>query len=502
MAYDLVIKNGRVIDGSGMPSFRGDVALKDGKIVEMGKLSGSATQTINAEGLVVAPGAIDIHCHYDAQVTWDPVCSFSPQHGSTTVIIGNCALGTAPVKPGSAHFERCLEFLSYVEAIPMEVLRTVDCTWETMPQYMDTLDQRLGVNMATLLAHSPLRYYVMGEESQTRTAKGDEIEAMQRIVHEAMTAGAIGLSISRQPGHVDARGVRIPALWANEEELMALGNVLGELGTGIIQVGGGRALELKDQLMSRLAEATGRPVIWQSLSQQSRRPDEWKNIMAAVDESASAGIRSYPLCNANRITSTFTMKNTQDFIGIPSWAPILMASDEEKLRAYSDPKVRQKLHTEAVEWNFEQSPEGVQLLPDWYDAMWVEETVLEKNKGLEGKFISEVAREQGKGIIDAFLDLVVEENLGTVIKSAGTNVDKAAVAKILNYPNTVLATSDAGAHVQYRSEGFPATNILGHWVRQENMMPLEMAVKRITFEAASFFGIYDRGLLRPAWLAT
>ena len=161
MAYDLLIKNGRIIDGSGMPAFRGDVAVRGGKIVELGKLGGAATRVIDANGLVVAPGFVDNHCHYDAQVTWDPLCSFSCYHGATTVIIGNCSLALAPLRPGRQ--ERVAEFLSYVEAIPMEVLRTINYNWETIPQYMDRLDHHLGVNVGTLIGHSTVRHYVMGD---------------------------------------------------------------------------------------------------------------------------------------------------------------------------------------------------------------------------------------------------------------------------------------------------------------------------------------------------
>src|SRR5262247_1266200 len=180
MAYDLLIKNGRVIDGSGNPAFRGDVGVENGKIVEMGKLGGSAKQTIDAKGQVVSPGFVDNHTHFDAQVTWDPLCSFSPQHGATTVVFGNCSLGLAPIKPGTA--KRVAEFLSYVEAIPMNVLGTVDVEWESIAQYMNRLEGRLGVNVGNLIGHTTVRYYVMGDASQERTATGDEIKAMQEIV--------------------------------------------------------------------------------------------------------------------------------------------------------------------------------------------------------------------------------------------------------------------------------------------------------------------------------
>src|SRR5216683_5446653 len=217
MAYDLLIKNGLIVDGSGMPAFRGDVGVKDGKIVELGKLSGAAGRTIDAEGRAVAPGFIDNHCHYDAQVTWDPLCTFSPEHGATTVIFGNCSLSLAPVRKGTE--ERLAEFHSYVEAIPMEVLRTLEFTWESVPQYLDQMDRNLGVNVGNLIGHTAVRYYVMDDDGQKRTATDDEITAMQGLVRDGMKAGALGLSVSRNQGHFDPQGVHIPAIWADEKEI-------------------------------------------------------------------------------------------------------------------------------------------------------------------------------------------------------------------------------------------------------------------------------------------
>src|SRR6266446_10074363 len=199
MAYDLLIKNGRVIDGSGIPAFRGDVAVRHGTIVALGKLRDAAARTIDADGLVVAPGFIDNHCHYDAQVTWDPLCTFSPEHGATTVIFGNCSLSLAPVRKGAE--ERLAEFLSYVEAIPMEVLKTVEFDWETIPQYMEQLDNHLGINVGNLIGHSAVRHYVMGDDCQKPGASDNQIKAMQDVVRDGMKAGALGLSVSREKGH-------------------------------------------------------------------------------------------------------------------------------------------------------------------------------------------------------------------------------------------------------------------------------------------------------------
>src|SRR6266705_4165399 len=341
MAYDLLIKNGRIVDGSGMPSFRGDVAVKNGKIVELGKLSGPAKRTIDAEGRVMAPGFVDNHCHYDAQVTWDPLCSFSPDHGATTVMFGNCSLALAPVRPGTA--KRVAEFLSYVEAIPMEVLNTVEVDWESFPQYMDRLDRNLGVNVGTLMGHTAVRYYVMDDECQKRAATDAELKQMQDVVRDSMEGGALGLSVSRNQGHYDPQGVHIPAIWADEKEIFALGDVLRDLGTGIIQSGGGNGAEMKDALMSRLSEATGRTVVYNNLGQTMRRPGQWQAHMAQVDATVAKGIRAFPMCTPNRITDFFTMRNTQTFRGLPEWHPISLSSPAEMLKAYADPEMRKQL---------------------------------------------------------------------------------------------------------------------------------------------------------------
>jgi N-acyl-D-aspartate/D-glutamate deacylase len=496
MAYDLLIKNGLIVDGSGLPAFRGDVGVKDGKIVEIGKLTSPAQKTIDAAGRAVAPGFIDNHCHYDAQVTWDPLCTFSPEHGATSVIFGNCSLSLAPVRRGTE--ERLAEFLSYVEAIPMEVLKTVEFEWETVPQYMEHLDNHLGINVGNLIGHSAVRHYVMGDDCQKPGATDAQLKAMQDVVRDGMQAGALGLSVSREKGHFDPQGVHIPALWADEKEIFAICDVLRELSTGTIQAGGGQYVELKDGMMRRLAEATGRTVVYNSLSHTMRRPNEWKEHMARIEETAALGIRAYPMCSPNRVTQDFTMKNSQAFRGLPTWHPILLMSNEEKLRLYADPEIRAKLHEEAV---VHKPDSAVGISSTWWKYMWVNEPVLDKNKWMQFKSIGEIAEKQGKRVIDAFLDLVVEEKLETRFLQAENNIDDAVLTKILTHPNAVIGLGDGGAHVQFHGGYGYLTRLLGEWVREKHVMTLEQAVRRLTFDSASTFGLYDRGLLRPGMAA-
>ena len=344
-----------------------------------GVSSGSARQTIEADGRVVSPGFVDNHCHYDAQVVWDPLCTYSCHHGSTTVIIGNCSLALAPVKPEAR--EKLAGMLSYVEAIPMDVLQAgVPWNWETFPEYMSAIGQRLGVNVGTLVGHSAVRLYAMGEECSDRDATPAELETMRRLVRESLEAGALGLSITRNMNHFDIAGKRIPAACAPESELFALADVLREVGTGVMQCGGGTNPELKDKLLSRISEACGRPIMYNTLLEQARQPGRWKAHLAHVEETVKQGIRAIPLCNPGSIVNRFTMKNCQVFRSMPTWLPILQGADADKLTAYANPAIRAKLREEV------DAPLGPDsTFSKRWDLMFVEEPKLAKNRGLRGQ---------------------------------------------------------------------------------------------------------------------
>jgi N-acyl-D-aspartate/D-glutamate deacylase len=492
MVYDLLVRNGRIIDGSGMPSFRGDVAVIKGKIAEIGRLSGPAGRVIDADGMVIAPGFIDNHCHYDAQVTWDPLCTFSCHHGATSVVIGNCSLTLAPAKPSDR--EKVLGMLSQVEAIPLDILRAgISWNWETVPQYMDAIARRLGVNVGMLVGHSPLRLYAMGEASQERAATEGELNTMRQVVREALEAGALGLSVTRNMSHFDIEGKRIPAAVAPEEELIALAGVLGEVGTGAIQSGGGAALELKNRLMSRLSEASGRSVVYNQIQQSAFAPQRWKDHLAVVEEACKRGVRALPLVSPTVVVQHFTMKNCQIFRQMPTWLSLIQVSDDEKLRAYGDPETREKLRADL------DLPDSA-FFKRW-DLVIIEEPYLAKNRALRGKHIAEIAKAQGRDPFDLFVDLVVEEELNTRFAFGNRNTDRDAVGQLLSSPYTVVGLSDGGAHVQFHSEVGYSTQLLGYWVREQKIMSLEQAVRRLTFDPATVFGIHDRGLLRPGLAA-
>ena len=496
MAYDLLIKNGRIIDGSGAPAFDGNVAVTDGRIVEVGKADGPATRVIDAHGMAVAPGFIDNHCHYDAQIIWDPLCTYSCYHGVTTVIFGNCSLGLAPVRAEDQYF--LTQMLSRIEAIPMEALQAgVDWSWSSIPEYLDAVDRRLGVNAGILIGHSAVRRYVMGEASQERDATGEEIEAMQGVIRDGMAAGALGLSFNRNPAHFDMEGRLVPGSVAPISELYALAESLRDLNTGILQCGAAYPLEISEGLCTKLSQVSQRPMVYNQIVHRWSEPDRWKEHLAIVEERIREGNRVYPLINPRPGNSRFTLKNAQVFDRLPSWQRIMMESPEKKMAAFRDPEVRRRLHAEAVE-HIDLPPNA--FSPRW-DKVWVSDTALEKNRELLGKSMADIAEEQGKDVLDAFLDLALEEGLDTKFVVNQTGGDDEAMAVLLSHPDTVIGLSDGGAHVIFDAGYGYCTLVLGHWVREKHALSLEEAVRKLTSAQASLFGMEDRGLIQPGLAA-
>ena len=495
--YDLLIRDRLVVDGSGMPAFHADVGIERGKVTEIGRLGGPAKQTIDADGRAVAPGFIDNHCHFDAQVTWDPLCTFSPNHGVTTVIFGNCSLGLAPARPDD--HQALAMMLSRVEAIPMESLEAgVPWGWATFPEYLDVLDRRLGVNAGVLMGHSAVRRYVMGDDASEReAATGPELEAMKAIVREGVTEGALGLSFDRNTGHLDLLGRRIPGIVAPVEEIYELASALRGLSSGVLQCGSAYPLEIRDGFATRMSEASGRPVVYNQLVYNATTPDAWRTHLDLVEQRVREGRRVYPVVNPRPQSTRFTMRNAQVFDRLPAWQAVMTGSDEQKLAAFRDPSMRRRLHAEAVEG--ENIP--VTALPIRWEGVFVAKPALDKNAGLAGKSVAQVAQEQDKGVLDAFLDLVVEEALATSFRNSQAGGDNEAMAAMLGSPYTMIGLSDAGAHVVFEAGYGYSSVVLGHWVREERVLTLEEAVRKLSFMQASVYGLHDRGLLRPGMAA-
>jgi len=322
MAYDLVIKNAKIIDGSGLPAFSGDVAVQDGRIAEIGKIGDSAKRVINADGLVLSPGFIDHHTHMDAHLLWDPMATSSPFHGVTSVVTGNCGLSLMPCKPEDR--PALVSSLSRVEAIPREVLETaVDWQWGSVGQYLDNLDKNLGVNVASHVGHCAIRQYVMGEESSEREATPAEIEEMKEAVRDAMRAGAIGFTTNQNPRHMRLDGKPVASRMATTEEVLALAGTVGEFNTGVIEaIRGNPAIEDIDWY-AQIAKASNRPVLWQVVLHMWNAPNKWRAQLDKLEESFASGVRPFGLTNANPLVRRFNMRNAQAFDESPTWRELM-----------------------------------------------------------------------------------------------------------------------------------------------------------------------------------
>ncbi len=477
MSYDLLLKNGRVVDGSGGPSYAGDVGVVDGRIVETGKLGSSARRIIDVQGQVIAPGFIDNHCHYDAQALWDPLCTFACYHGATTVINGNCSLGLAPARPE----ERAdlVSMLSRVEAIPIGSLQAgVEWSWESVPQYLETLDRRLGVNVGALIGYSAVRRHVMGEAAYTAAATPEQIGQMKEIVLEGVRAGALGLSSERNLRHMDLENRLLPANVASPEEFLAVAQALTEAGAGSIQFGDSERIELSEGLLTRAARTTGRPVV---------------SSLAGREGAMGNDVRMYAMVSPFlENTARWTLLTVGSFDGFAHWLPVMSSSPEEKRLAFRDPAVRAGLKADADAPD-KRNPAVPAVR---WDLLHVARVALDQHRDYVERSVSDIAKETGKEPLDAFLDLALEEDLNTLFYFR-SDVSTSAMAEVLADPFVLPGLSDGGAHVTRRCDSHFSTFLLSFWVREQRALSLEEAVRKLTFMGASAFGLHDRGLIRP-----
>ena len=504
MAYDLLIKNGLVVDGSGGPSFYADVAVKDGKIVGIGRFNETATRTINADGRVVAPGFIDHHTHYDPQALWDPLCSSTAQNGNTSVVVGMCGQVLAPVRPGDEDWY--MEFFAEAEDVPLSAMRKgLNFNWETIGEYLDALGQRRGVNVGALVGHSGVRRYIMGESFEGEATPA-QIEAMKGVVRDGMLAGALGFSTS--PGGM--RGS--PAAVASDEERYALASVLGELGSGIFQVRGGSDVSMGTA--AELSRRTGRPAVYNILFQREDEPDGWKAHLKLLEESFTSGARAYASCISVTGGPIFNLRLGMDvpqdedmisprtvFQGMSTWDRVMAQPVQERMQAFRDPQVRTALSAEAVEGTASPSSGTPRLLGlsrgfnRRWDLVQVFMAHQERNRHLEGKSIEQMAQEQGKDIMGAFLDLSLDEDLNTHFLCVSLNNDVESQRQILGSPYTVIGTTDGGARPDKMDRYEYSTHLLSYWVREKQVMSLEQAVYKLTGQTALMHDLHDRGFI-------
>jgi N-acyl-D-aspartate/D-glutamate deacylase len=490
MAYDLLIRGGQIVDGTGRAPVAGNVAVQDGRIVAVGQTDGSARRVIDADGLTIAPGFIDHHTHMDAQIWWDPLATSCPMHGVTSTVHGNCGLTLHPCRPGDRL--TLASTLSRVEAISLDALQTaVPWSWESTADYLAALAARpLGVNVGSLVGHCALRYYVLGEAAVEREATETEVEEMKAHLRASLQAGALGFSTNQNPRHMRTDGAPVPSRLASEDEIIHLSAVVGEFPSGVVQTIKTVATPEYIEWAGNLARYVGRPVLWQIFVHLWAYPTLWRDQIAAVEAQFARGAEAYGLANTVPLMRRYSLKNLQQFDEFPTWREVMFLPLEERRRAFSDPEVRRKLRWEVVE-----DPAPSVAFHKRWDLVWVENVAREENRRYKGKSIAAVAAEQGKDVLDAFLDLALAEDLETRFCHSSSNGDDAATAAILQSPYALVGESDAGAHVQFDAGFGYCTTLLGEWVRDKQIMPLETAVYKLTKQVADLYGLVDRGTI-------
>ncbi len=484
--HDLIIKNALICDGLGSPLTPGSVAVSGDRIVSIGDDVEPARQVIDAGGLVLAPGIIDTHTHYDAQITWDPMVDPSPGLGVTTVVIGNCGFTIAPCKPEDR--DLTMRNLVRVEGMSIEALRAgIDWSFESFPEYLQSLESRgTGPNVAAFLGHSSVRTFVMGEDAPRRAAGDDEIRQMAAIVRDAMKSGAVGFATSTSPSHNGASGDPMPSRLADEREMSTLVGVLGECNRGVFMLtkGGGTSVES----LESLAADSGRPVVIAALLHNSTRPNAVFEDLERIAAAQSRGRKLFGQVSCCPLTMEFTLEAPYPFEGIASWRPAMDAGDKLGL-LLRDADFRARVRKDLEE------PVAVRLFNGEWDKLKVVEVNKPENRRLEGQTVKAAAEEAGVHPLDWLLDLSLEEEFQTTFAAVLLNSDEQAVGRLLTDPYSTIALSDAGAHLTFFCDAGFGLHLLGYWVREKSLMPLEEAVRRLTGQPAEIFGIRDRGRL-------
>jgi N-acyl-D-aspartate/D-glutamate deacylase len=504
--YDLLIKNGTIVDGLRMPAYKGDIGVRGGKIVAMGNVQGTATRTIDATGLIVAPGFMDIHTHYDAALSgWDPYATLSGWHGVTTVAIGNCGFGFAPVRPEDR--ERAMLRMERTETIPLSIMQSsMRWDWVTFPQFLDSLDRHgLGVNAASLVPYSPLRAWVMGNEAArdpNYTATSDQIAQMKHILREALNAGGFGFSGTFSMANRDYDGGYLPTQVASRAEFLEMATVLRDYNRGSIEWTMGRALQgLKLDFLLDLAKTSGRPVNWNAIAYDPTNPTQWRRQLD-WNEKAYREAVVLPVDICLPIEFELTFETVGLFDQLPAWNEATVGTLEERKAKLADPARRPALRQDMGKARLtgrrqDNDGEAGQISMFRWNETFIDKVCLEKNKPLQGKTVAELAQEQGKHPVDAMLDLAVEEDLKTEFSMPSfANSDEEALATIIKHPLCLIGASDGGAHTKFLTTGRYPTHFLAHWVRDKQVMSLEEAHWRLSTMLGWAIGIRDRGWLR------
>ncbi len=482
------------MDGTGAPAKQASIGIAQGKIAEVGNISGTAKRTIDAGGLVVAPGFIDPHTHYDAQICWDGATTPSSWHGVTSVVMGNCGVGIAPCRPEAR--EIAMRDLVNVEAIPFEVLDAgITWDWETFPQYMDAAARRKpSLNLAFLAPLTPFRHYVMNEDSLERSATAEETAKIKALLGEAIDAGAFGFSSTLLNQHMGYGGRPLACRNASREEIKAYCNALRERGKGSIEYAMTRQIAVMEEpeveLLGFMLEESRRPVTFIAMFDRDDLPEAARETLRKVRPLIAKGAR--PQTSPLPLTREVNMRNPFGFAGFPSWKRLFVdKSKEAQAAVYRDVNFRNQ---------FREDLKRPASFGNWA-RITLHEVKSAHLKKYEGKTVAEIAAEQGKDGVDALLDITLEDDLENefTIQSYNNRVDR--MAEILNDRSVLLGLGDGGAHLDMLCDSGYPTYVLGTWVRQRKVLTLEEAVRRMTSDPADFFGIKDRGRLKPGLAA-
>jgi len=500
--FDLIIRGAAICDGSGVARAAGDIAVVDDRIAAVGRVEGSARREIDADGLIAAPGFVDVHTHYDCQVSWDPALTPSSWHGVTSVVMGNCGFSIAPCRP--AHRELLMEMLLYVEGMPTAALQAgIHWDWETFPEYLDAVERaRPAINVAAFVGHSAIRYWVMGEAATERAATAAELALMQAVVREAMHAGAIGFSTSESPTHFFGSGVPVPSRVAPREEFLALAAVLSEFGRGIIEVAprhllGGTEDKIADQAFyADVARAAGRPVTWAPLLVNPCDPDGALRVIDAAAAEQNTGAQVVPQvgCRPLEVRICFAAAGIA-IANNPFWKPILDLPLPDRLARLANRQFRDELRAMSNGGGFVAA-----LGPSW-EHIFLRLSPLSAHAAFVDCSIAALVAASGGDEVDTLLDLALQSNLACQFGIPLMNTDDDVVGQLLRHPAGLIALSDAGAHVDTLADQGFATTLLSRWARDLAVMPLEDAVRRVTAVPAALYGLRDRGLLRAGWAA-
>jgi len=489
MAYDLLIKNGSVVDGTGAGMRTADVGVTGGKIVAIGTVDGSAKRTIDAADCVVAPGFIDPHTHYDAQIFWDAAVTPSPWHGVTSVVVGNCGVGIAPCRPSDR--EIAMRDLVNVEAIPFDVLqRGITWEWETFPQFMDAAARRRpALNLGFLAPLTPFRHYVMGEASMDRAATAEERRGIRALLAEAIDAGAFGFSSTVLNQHMGFGGRPLACRNADAEEYAAYAGVLKERGKGAIEVALTRQIAVLEddqyELLDLLLSESGRPVTFTAMFDRDDIPEAVRDTLRKAAPLIARGAR--PQTSPLPLTREVNMRNPFAFAAFPSWARVFVDQSKAAQRAvYADRAFRDA---------FREDLKKPMTFGNW-SRVRVHEVRAPALKHLEGLCIADIAKAQDKDGVDAFLDLALEDDLEVEFTLSTFNHRVERMKEILGNRDIFIGLGDGGAHVDMLCDSGYPTYMLGTWVREHQALTLEEAVRRLTSDPADFYGIRDRGRLQ------